>query len=48
MPLGRHGGDSLKMNGLSNGGVSLSIPQRHSKDGAKTPHHETLQTELWL
>ena len=35
MPLGRHGGDSLKVNGLSDGGVPLSVPQRHSKDETK-------------
>ena len=48
-PLGEHCGDSLKMCGLSDGGVSLTVPQGHSKDGTETVHHETLQmVDLWF
>ena len=47
-PLGHHGGISLQMS-LPDGGASLFIPQGHSKDGAKTVNHTTLQTvNLWL
>ena len=35
-------GYSLKVCSLPDGGVPLSVPHGHSKDGAKTSHHKAL------